>query len=348
MSLNFKQMTLYYAPVVFCYLLGRCMSTQNISQFFSRFFQLGFTVLFSFGILWWPFFFYPYKNDITQLTSIQSALHVLRRLFPFQRGLFEGKVSNLWCALSTKPFSIRTRIPTHIQPILALMLTLILLIPSCIKIFQSGIKYEKDCLPHSTERSKESKQTKDTNHIENQHLKLLLWATSASALSFFLASFQVHEKSILMALSPLSLLFILNPYFVSWFSTITTWTLWPLLTIDKLRLPYIYMHIIFLTFFGIFWMWSITDQAIDQRSNGIISLLTNKLVYPLSIILMLSLHGLELFYEPPKRLPDLFPVLWSIVGCGLFCWSWIFCSNGLIEEFNELISMMKVRGKKND
>lgn len=69
---------------------------------------LGVTVIMTFSLLWWPFVtFGPEDTD-----HLDRLLQVLRRIFPFQRGLFEeGKVTNLWCALSVKPFRIRQRIP---------------------------------------------------------------------------------------------------------------------------------------------------------------------------------------------------------------------------------------------
>ncbi|KAL7526085.1 hypothetical protein ACHAXR_001308, partial [Thalassiosira sp. AJA248-18] len=38
---------------------------------------------------------------------------------------------------------------------------------------------------------------------------------------------------------------------------------------------------------------------------------------------MTLLHILECIVEPPAHLPDIFPVLWSFVGCGLFCISYL-------------------------
>ena len=131
--------------------------------------MLGATVVLTFGMLWWPFVMYGPPD-----TSVSERfLHVLHRIFPFQRGLFEGKVSNLWCALSVRPFSIRERLPEHIQPLLALVVTLILIIPACYKLFRVG--------------------QGNTGSADDQ--RLLLWGMASTGLAFFLASFQVHEKS---------------------------------------------------------------------------------------------------------------------------------------------------------
>ena len=324
MALNFKQMTLYYAPAVFMYLLGRCFVSRE--TFLARFSSLALTVIASFGMLWWPFFVYPYVDEAsgTNFTSTESALHVLRRLFPFQRGLFEGKVSNLWCVLSIKPVNIRTRIPEQYQPVLALVLTLLFILPLSVKLLRTGAEF----LTFDTTKIEGKRKAWEQ---ENHHLKILLLGSTTSGLSFFLASFQVHEKSILMALSTISLLFIDNPSFVAWFSVIASWTLWPLLTVDKLMLAYFTSNTIFMTFL---WLFSVLNATTKPELKGFFQLLTYKLIFPLSMLSMIGLHTTELIVQPPEHLPDLFPVLWSILGCGLFCWSWICCSFTLLASSN--------------
>jgi alpha-1,3-glucosyltransferase len=55
-----------------------------------------------------------------------------------------------------------------------------------------------------------------------------------SSLSFFLFSFQVHEKSILLATLPVSLLTAHHPYFSVWFNLVATFSMYPLLVKDGL------------------------------------------------------------------------------------------------------------------
>ena len=43
----------------------------------------------------------------------------------------------------------------------------------------------------------------------------------------------------------------------------------------------------------------------------------------LSLVAMTFLHLAEWIVVPPAHLPDLFPVLWSLLGCGLFCISYV-------------------------
>lgn len=311
LALNFKQMTLYYAPVVFFYLLGRCCSgdsnnntfQQRIRLFFFRLAALGVTVIITFAALWWPFLYYE-QTAITAISStvVERFQHVLRRLFPFQRGLFEGKVSNLWCALSVKPFSIRQRIPSHLQPVAATGLTLLLISPAAYRLFQIG----------------RQRYDSNVNYVANSqlHWKLVLWGAASSGLAFFLASFQVHEKSILMPLAPLSLLLYDDEEFVEWFSLVAAWTMWPLLVIDRLQVAYVCLMIIFIMLIVLHRCY----QDGEQTRYSFPSWKTLALI--LSLLSMLSLHVLEVVVETPPNLPDLFPVLWSVEGCFLVCCTW--------------------------
>lgn len=86
LSLSFKQMALYYAPVIFAYLLGLCVYP-NIN--IPRLVLLGATVIVSFGLVFAPLVFFGGKEQISQC---------LFRVFPFARGLWEDKVANFWCA----------------------------------------------------------------------------------------------------------------------------------------------------------------------------------------------------------------------------------------------------------
>ena len=228
LALNWKQMTLYFAPSVFAYLLGKSFRRGNASslmvylnKILQRIVRLGIAVIGTFGMLWYPF--YHYRSE-KSLSMIDVMGPIVSRIFPFGRGLFEGKVSNIWCVLSTRPISIRERIPIEIQPLCALILTLTMTLPFCFLLFKVG---------------REGNNQKD-------HLKALLWGSAGTSLSFFLASFQVHEKSILLPLAPLSLLIMDAPLLISWFSCICMWTNWHLLEADRLFVPYLALTIFFI------------------------------------------------------------------------------------------------------
>lgn len=312
LSLNFKQMALYYAPAVFAYLLGRS-SAGSASiihrKFLVRFFTLGITVILSFLALWLPFVLYRSEGD----TPFGSILHIIERVFPFKRGLYEGKVSNIWCALSTKPFSFRDRVPERLQPMCALVLTISLCLPPCVALFKIG----KECI--------ESK--KASGHKYDSQLRALLWGASSTSISFFLASFQVHEKSILMTLSPLSVLVAETPLLCFWFSVASAWTLWPLVEMDRIQTAYFACVVIYCL---ICLLYDRPFATLKKYSRGGTALVRDGIsnsVWPfiivvLSFIGMIGLHIVESTFDAPEKLPDLFPVLWSIGGAGMFCIFW--------------------------
>lgn len=74
----------------------------------------------------------------------------------------------------------------------------------------------------------------------NVGTKQLLLALFCSSLSFYLAGFQVHEKSILLALLPAALLAAADMKLLAlWFGTIATFSMYPLFVLDDLVVPYI-------------------------------------------------------------------------------------------------------------
>ena len=354
-ALSFKQMTLYYAPAIFCYLLGRCCATPTstsdgspksrnegrcyLSSMIYRVAVLGITVVATLALLWWPFIVYG-PNDTTYM---ERAQHMFERIIPIRRGLFEGKVSNLWCALSVSPFRIRQRIPTSYQPVAALLLTLILLIPSSAHLFNVGRRCH---------HNKFNQSNFDANYFPYDRQQLL-WGMTNSALAFFLASFQVHEKSLLLALAPCSLLIIpyccnnnnknddhpdkptttmsIDTTFVNWFSIVTAWTLWPLLQIDRLQTAYFCTMVVFLSMIGLYQELTTTNGShnMEDRSTMSTGFFQYYSIYhfdwipTISYAMMILLHIAEFIVTVPKHLPDLFPVLWSVVGCGFCCLAYV-------------------------
>ena len=172
LSLNFKQMALYYSPVFFFCLIRKCCDNNYRSHFLHLLF-VGTTVVTTFALLWLPFCIYHAPEE----TCTSSLLHVLHRLFPFERGIFEDKVSNIWF-LSSVLFRIRNFFsPTELIR-LSTLLTLTLISP----VAYFSLRFR---LNAST----------------------FLLSLTACALAFFLASFQVKT------LTPWLITIILRAYF---------------------------------------------------------------------------------------------------------------------------------------
>ena len=312
--------------------MGRCFRRGDTNgkgagaEAAGKFLLLGATVILTFAGLWVPFALSPPGTGF----HLDALAQIVKRLFPFDRGIFEGKVANLWCALSVKPFSIRRRVSQERLPLAALGLTLVLILPPCRMLYTVGrgehpdgsASAPRDAPPSSPSRRPPARDDDDDDD-DNRDLRLLLWGAGATALAFFLASFQVHEKGILLPLAPVSLLAadgVDARRFASLFAVLAAWSLAPLLAVDRLREAYVCCVAVFLC---------VDDAArrccaSDDEGGDIFAVGgIAKYVPWLSWVVMAALHVAEWLVVPPPHLPDLFPVLWSVVGCGLFCMSYL-------------------------
>lgn len=103
-------MSLYMSPAFFFCLLARCFyggthptaavakadSSFSFITLIWRVAQLGVVVIGTFALHWVPFCLYAAPEE----GCLPGLGQVLHRMFPFQRGLFEDKVANIWCSLS--------------------------------------------------------------------------------------------------------------------------------------------------------------------------------------------------------------------------------------------------------
>jgi alpha-1,3-glucosyltransferase len=222
-SLMFKQMSLYYAPAFFFYLLGKKWRENRGKpfDFFLSVALLGLIVLGTIAILLLPFILAG-EFSISSITN--SILAIITRVFPFNRGLYEDKVANFWCSSGllikwTKFFQSSLLIR------LSLLLTLASLLPS-------GL-----------------------NLVLFPRLPNFLLSLVNSAFAFYLFSFQVHEKTILLPLLPLILLPFIgtnaeNQQFYAglalWAQFIATFSMFPLLYRDNLAMIYFILQFLFI------------------------------------------------------------------------------------------------------
>ncbi|CAM5135861.1 unnamed protein product [Eretmochelys imbricata] len=172
-------------------------------------------------------------------TEVEQILQVLRRLFPIDRGLFEDKVANIWCSLNVL-IKIKNVLSPQTQLKLSFAFTFLTLLPACIKLtLQPSLRGFK-------------------------------FALISCALSFFLFSFQVHEKSILLVSIPVCLMINEIPLMSTWFLLVSTFSLLPLLLKDGLLLAYVVTTLAFLivclTSFSIFEKTSEEDLQLKSLS----------------------------------------------------------------------------------
>jgi len=148
-------MQLFHAFPFFFILIGHAWKRKTVLEFFTEVAIYGLTVISTATLMLLPF--------LMTGNPVEQILQIFARLFPVSRGLFEDKVSNVWCILHVI-MKIRNKISPDAQLQLATVCTLITAILPCIKL------------------------------LKDQSKAAMINAMIASSLAFFLFAFQVHEK----------------------------------------------------------------------------------------------------------------------------------------------------------
>ncbi|XP_068216204.1 dolichyl pyrophosphate Man9GlcNAc2 alpha-1,3-glucosyltransferase-like isoform X1 [Palaemon carinicauda] len=219
---------------------------------------------------------YPFLSDS------QLLLQVLHRLFPVDRGIFEDKVASIWCSLSVV-IKMKASVDNTNMALICMLATIVCMIPSSLHL------------------------------VINPTQKNLRFSLVNGALVFFLFSFHVHEKSILLAAIPACLIFSEEVFMVTWFFMVSVFSMLPLLIKDGLALP---------TFATTIFLYIVLASMPTKRHrlNGFWVWMTRSFYLSMFGFAFLSVVSLTL--PPPPRLPDLYPVLLSLYSCVHFC---LFC-----------------------
>ncbi|KAK9135766.1 hypothetical protein Syun_015096 [Stephania yunnanensis] len=257
LALNHKQMSAYYAPAFFSHLLGKCFKHQNPILKVTK---LGLVVLGTFLLIWWPYV-YPLKG----------AMEVLRRLAPFERGIYEDYVANFWCATSIL-IKWKRLYSMQLLKLLSFSMTLLSILPSIIQ------------------------------QIRSPSRQGFLFAMLNSSLSFYLFSFQVHEKSILLPLLPASLLALDEPLMFQWFMNYALFSMFPLLRRDQLLIPYVALYMLFAL------LYYCPFRKQDSSGNGSVNGWKASAM-TLFLLCSLLLHLIYLTFKPPEKYPFLFEAM---------------------------------------
>lgn len=329
-ALGFKQMALYYAFPVFCFLLGSTLSPRiNIP----RFLGIALATVLAFAVLLLPLAagavydakrgvlarpelegknanltMFPWAEDYVSPTAIywpvvQQLDQMIHRILPFERGLFEDKVANFWCALNVV-VKLR-KYPAELLRRVSLVLTLATsLPPSLILLF----KPKKEVLP-------------------------LAFATASWA--FFLFSFQVHEKSVLIPLMPMTLLLAGSNglgrdtrQWVGLANILGSFTMFPLLQRVDLRVPYAVLTLLWA------YLLDLPPTSLNAYFPGTKSFTQwiTFLVHAAFYLAMAGWHVVEAFVPPPEDKPDLWTVANVGVGVAGFGLCYLWCFYRLVVE----------------
>ena len=198
MAIGYKQIALYYSLVFFVWLLRKCFVKGPLHLV-----RIGTTVVLSFALLFFPFLLHLPED----LTPVESLLHVVHRMFPWDRWLFEDKVASFWCTVNNV-IKLNRLFSTDRLKLLCTLLTLAACLSSLLLLWR------KPSLPSA------------------------LFSLFSCALSFFLFSYQgscvsppsclVHEKTILFPLLPMVLLAPSEPEMAMVFTYFASYSMIPL------------------------------------------------------------------------------------------------------------------------
>ncbi|KAI1865467.1 uncharacterized protein JN550_008224 [Neoarthrinium moseri] len=330
-ALGFKQMALYYAPAVFAYLLGSCIFPRiNIG----RFVVIAGVTAVSFAVLILPLVIgalYDAKRGIDSrpdldgprpplpiFPQVESYLNteavyypvvvqlvqMVHRVFPFARGLFEDKVANFWCAANVV-FKLK-KYPAALLQRASLVATLASFAPANLILF---LRPNKELLPY---------------------------AFATTAWSFFLFSYQVHEKSVLLPLLPMTVLLAGKQglgkdvrAWVGFANILGAWTMFPLLQRVDLRVPYAVLTLLWAYLLG---LPPTSLSAYFQEGQSPWVQWGIALVHGAFYVAMGLWHVLELFVAAPLDKPDLWVVANVGVGAVGFALCYAWCLWRLTDE----------------
>ncbi|XP_046386596.1 dolichyl pyrophosphate Man9GlcNAc2 alpha-1,3-glucosyltransferase [Ischnura elegans] len=268
-----------------------------------------------------PFFFYllgtclqqkSYTRKFYELAKIGSAVlltfsiiwlplavndaakHTLIRLFPFNRGPYEDKVANFWCSASVL-YKFHRAWGNVGMARACLAATAIAVLPSCVDLVMRP-------------------------EVKRLHLALV-----NSSLAFFLFSYHVHEKSILLVALPVALIasqdWWMQPALVLphlWFLCITTLSMFPLLTRDGLTIPAVCLTILY----PLLCLLVASGFESPPKNSPFRVLMQSNILVRYAAVMSLTIFVILIWayltIKPPEIYPDLFPLLISAFSCAHF------------------------------
>jgi alpha-1,3-glucosyltransferase len=159
---------------------------------------------------------------------------------------------------------------------------------------------------------------------------------SATAWAFFLFSFQVHEKSLLLPLMPMTVLLAgkhgLSKNVRAWVgfaNLLGVWTMFPLLERVDLRIPYYVLSLLWAYLLGL----PPTSLAVYRQDGqptwaGFATTSIHFIFY----LAMATWHVAEGFLSPPQNKPDLWVVINVGIGAVGFGICYLWCLWNLVTE----------------
>uniref|UniRef100_A0A0A1XF20 Alpha-1,3-glucosyltransferase n=1 Tax=Zeugodacus cucurbitae TaxID=28588 RepID=A0A0A1XF20_ZEUCU len=220
------------------------------------------------------------------LGSLSSILEVVGRLFPIGRGVFEDKVSNFWCVINVV-YKIKNKLLNQQMAMLCLGVTAAFVLPLNVHLFF------------------------------NKRKETFLLSLVSTAMAFYLFSFQVHEKSILLVAAPAFCL--LNRYLLEtlWFLEVTVFSMFPLFVKDGLTIPYFVLLFLYHVYVKNIVLKKFNERQFKSRLVSAI--------YSVSVYTMFIISCVSLFAPAPAKYPHIWSLLISVYSFAHFFLYFCFC-----------------------
>ncbi|XP_061979533.1 probable dolichyl pyrophosphate Man9GlcNAc2 alpha-1,3-glucosyltransferase [Populus nigra] len=206
------------------------------------------------------------------LHSRDALFGVLSRLAPFERGIYEDYVANFWCSTSIL-IKWKRLFTTRSLRFVSLVATILTFLPSMI---------QQILAPSS---------------------KGFLYGLLNSSFAFYLFSFQVHEKSILLPLLPATLLAMELPGVHSMLLMLCALlSMFPLLCRDKLVVPYMALYASSILLY-------LAPSGRRQIKKHLSRPMITFSIVMIQFLCSLIFHIIYLTIRPPEKYPYLFEAM---------------------------------------
>ena len=320
--INFKQMGLYYAIPFPLYVIKKLFFTKSKKNENANGNANNNSILISLIYIGIYGIITLFTNLIIYLPWLKSNKmnDVFLRIFPVRRGIYEDKVATFWCTLNIF-YKLNNHFNNNTLIELALIFTIFGCLVPVIAIFKSKKITEKIC---------------------TQCFFIV-------SFSFYLFSFHVHEKTIIVTF----LVYLLNlpnmKNILPSFTLIGMFSLFPLLKRENQIMPYYLLSILF------YLISKYSLKLIDVKENEkeknvdiINSKKNNEIIFCLMeiciFIVMIFYHFVDYNIPPPKQYPWFYPMINAA-----FCFCYFFCvflySNYilLIMTFEKTVIKQKIK-----
>ncbi|CAA7055600.1 unnamed protein product [Microthlaspi erraticum] len=219
--------------------------------------------------------------------SLDDFSMVLSRLAPFERGIYEDYVANFWCTTSIL-IKWKKLFTTPSLKSISLVATVLASLPSMVQ----------QILSPSNEG--------------------FLYGLLNSSMAFYLFSFQVHEKSILMPFLSATLLALKIPNHFNHLTYYALFSMFPLLWRDKLLIPYLALSFLFTVIYHSPGNHITMQKPKASSSSSFTNFPGYVFLCRTHFFISLVLHVLYLTIQPPRKYPFLFEALIMILCFSYF------------------------------